>query len=131
MDASDPQAIVRAFLDAMGARELEQAKSMLAPHFWMEFPGPVRFTELEALIEWSKPRYRSIGKTYDRFESVPQNGQTENGPTVVWCVGRLHGQWPDGHPFSGIRFVDRFTVEHGKLVDQTVWNDLAETLRSD
>lgn len=98
---------------------------MLAPGFWMEFPGPVRFTELEQLVAWSKPRYRSIGKTYERFESVPGDGQT-----VVWCSGRLHGQWPDGRDFDGIRFVDRFTVRGGKLLDQTVWNDLAETLQS-
>ena len=127
MDAADPQACVRAFLDAMGDRTLEKAQALLAPGFWMEFPGPVRFTELEALVAWSKPRYLSIGKTYDRFESVVSHQQ--NGQTVVWCVGRLHGQWPDGREFSGIRFVDRFTVKQGKLLDQTVWNDLAETLQ--
>ncbi len=35
---------------------------------------------------------------------------------------------PDGSPYSGIRFIDRFTVRAGTLVDQNVWNDMAEVL---
>jgi hypothetical protein len=34
--------------------------------------------------------------------------------------------WPDGTPFEGIRFIDRFTIRDGKLADQLVWNDIAE-----
>lgn len=117
----DAQICVRSFLDAMGARDLDAARQWLAPEFAMEFPGPVRFTKLEELIEWSQPRYRQVIKTYERFESV-----WEMETTTVWCHGTLNGQWPDGRPFEGIRFVDRFTVSHGKLLDQTVWNDLAE-----
>lgn len=30
--------------------------------------------------------------------------------------------------YAGIRFIDRFTVRDGKLVDQNVWNDMAEVL---
>jgi len=117
----DAQACVRSFLDAMGARDLDAARQWLAPEFEMEFPGPVRFRRLEDLIEWSRPRYRQINKTYERFESVWQMETT-----TVWCHGTLNGEWPDGRPFEGIRFVDRFTVAHGRLLDQTVWNDLAE-----
>ena len=36
----------------------------------------------------------------------------------------LSGEWPDGEVFSGIRFVARFTIRGGRLVDQAVWNDL-------
>lgn len=32
----------------------------------------------------------------------------------------------DGRAFSDVRFVGRFTVRDGRLVDQAVWNDLAE-----
>ncbi|MFK7967111.1 MAG: tautomerase family protein [Burkholderiaceae bacterium] len=117
----DAQACVRAFLDAMGARDLAAARQWLAPDFTMEFPGPVRFQQLEELFEWSRPRYSEIIKTYERFESAWQMDTT-----TVWCHGTLNGKWPDGRPFQGIRFVDRFTVRHGQLIDQTVWNDLAE-----
>jgi hypothetical protein len=33
-----------------------------------------------------------------------------------------------GEKYSGIRFIDRFTVRDGKLADQMVWNDMAEVL---
>lgn len=118
MSASD---VVRAYLAAMEARDLPLAQSMLAPGFWMQFPGPATFTSLQQLIEWAKPRYRFVKKAYDRFDEAP----AAKG-TIVYCYGTLGGEWPDGSVFGGIRFIDRFTVAGGKLVDQTVWNDLAE-----
>ena len=47
------------------------------------------------------------------------------GPVMFTSLAQLI-EWPDGAAFSGIRFIDRFTVADGKLADQTVWNDLAE-----
>jgi hypothetical protein len=113
--------IVRAFLDTMEARDLVRAKRFLAPDFAMIFPGGQRFTTIEALIEWAKPRYRWVKKRYDRFDAA-------QGPTAthVYCFGTLYGEWPDGKSFEGIRFIDRFTVRAGKLVDQMVWNDMGE-----
>jgi hypothetical protein len=46
----------------------------------------------------------------------------------MYCYGTLYGELLDGTPYSGIRFIDRFTVKDGKLVDQMVWNDMAEVL---
>ncbi len=45
---------------------------------------------------------------------------------MVYCTGTLEGQWLDGSAFAGIRFIDRFEVEAGRIVRQDVWNDLAE-----
>ena len=108
---------VRRYLETMERRDLAAAKAMLAPGFFMTFPGGRRFDTLEALVEWARERYRSARKTYERFDAAGD---------VVYCFGTLHGEWPDGKPCSGIRFIDRFTVLDGKLVDQMVWNDLAE-----
>lgn len=113
--------IVRAYLDTMEARDLVRAKRFLAPEFAMVFPGGDRFTTLEALIDWAKPRYRWVKKRYDRFDAA----QGETG-TAVYCYGTLYGEWNDGTAFDGIRFIDRFMVRGGKLIDQQVWNDLAE-----
>ena len=116
-----PNQLVQGYLAAMEARDLPRAQSMLAPGFTMQFPGPVTFTALAQLIEWAKPRYRFVNKTYQRFDAAlaPEGA-------VVYCFGTLAGEWPDGVAFAGIRFIDRFTVANGKLMDQTVWNDLAE-----
>lgn len=120
----DPVALVGYFLEQMQARNIEAARACLHPSFSMVFPGNVRFTRLEELIAWARPRYQDIGKRIERCEVAGADG----GTCVVWCFGTLHGRWPGGEAFDGIRFVDRFTVADGLLVSQQVWNDLAETL---
>lgn len=120
--SDDPAAaLVRRFLDAMERRDLEGARALLAPGFTMTFPGGARFEGLEDLVAWAAPRYRFVRKRYDRFDVAP----APDG-TAVYCFGTLEGEWPDGTAFSGVRFIDRFLMRDGRLVDQRVWNDLAE-----
>jgi ketosteroid isomerase-like protein len=116
-----PEDTVRRYLAAMEARDLHAARALLAPDFTMEFPGPVNMTSLDELLAWAKPRYRFVRKTHERFDTCPGEHVT-----VVYCFGTLGGEWPDGTAFSGIRFIDRFTVRNGLLTDQTVWNDVGE-----
>ncbi len=111
-------AIVRAFLRALEARDLARARALLAPGFAMTFPGGVRMQSLEELIAWAAPRYRFVKKSFERFETC--------GGGVVYCFGTLAGEWPDGRPFAGIRFIDRFELSEGRILRQDVWNDLAE-----
>jgi ketosteroid isomerase-like protein len=122
--SNDPARIVRDYLAAMERRDLAAAQSMLAPGFSMLFPGGKRFETLEALVEWAKPRYKRALKAYDHFDVAPQS----DGSAVVYCFGTLHGELNDGTPYSGIRFIDRFTVRDGRLADQRVWNDMGEVL---
>lgn len=119
---------VRDYLAAMEARDLDRARRLLKPGFTMEFPGPVRMSSLDELLAWAKPRYRFARKTYERYDSC-----AADGTTVVYCFGTLSGEWLDGKPFAGIRFIDRFTLRDGLLADQTVWNDMGEfrTARAD
>lgn len=116
----NPEQAVRRYLEAMERRDLAAAKALLAPGFHMVFPGGRRFDTLEALVEWAADRYRSARKTYERFDACDE---------AVYCFGTLHGERLDGTPYSGIRFIDRFTVREGRLVDQQVWNDMGEALR--
>ena len=117
----DPVEIVRAYLDAMEARELAVAEGLLGPGFTMTFPGTGPMTTLADLVEWAKDRYRFVTKTYEAFEAFPSDGAA-----VVYTRGTLSGEWPDGSAFSGIRFIDRFALRDGKIVRQDVWNDIAE-----
>lgn len=116
-----PEEIVRRYLEAMERRDLAEAKRWLAPGFHMVFPGNRRFDTLEELVASAKGRYRSAKKIYERFDC---------SASEIYCYGTLHGELLDGTPYSGIRFIDRFTVRDGKLVDQQVWNDMAEVLGS-
>lgn len=116
-----PGELVRDFLAAMEARDLDRARGFLAEDFEMTFPGGVRFTALEDLVAWAKDRYRGVTKTIEAVEELPAAGAT-----VVYCHGTLAGEALDGTPFAGIRFIDRFEITAGKLCRQAVWNDLAE-----
>ncbi|TVR08825.1 MAG: DUF4440 domain-containing protein [Salinarimonadaceae bacterium] len=118
----DPAKIVRAFLDAMQERDLDRACAFLAPDFAMTFPGDARMTRLEDLVAFSASRYRSVRKTYERFDVAPGGERA-----IVYCFGTLSGEWPDGTPFSDVRFIDRFEIEKGAIVRQQVWNDIADT----
>lgn len=117
----DPKDIVLAYLSAMEAREIETARAMLGEGFSMTFPGTAPMTSLEELLDWARPRYRYVTKTYEGYDAMPSGDGA-----VVYCRGALTGEWPDGTAFSGIRFIDRFELSDGKITRQDVWNDIAE-----
>jgi 4-oxalocrotonate tautomerase family enzyme len=117
----DPCDVIRAYLAAMEARDIETARAMLGEGFVMNFPAAPGLKTLEQLIEWAKPRYKFVKKTYDNFEAL-QSGAL----TIVYSIGTLHGEWLDGTPFEGIRFIDRFELVEGRITRQDVWNDMAE-----
>ncbi len=116
-----PVEVVRQYLYAMESRDLDGAESYLADGFTMTFPGGAVFHRAQELVDWAMDRYRWVKKIYQRFDEAP----AEDG-VVVTCFGTLHGEWPDGEAFEGIRFIDRFTVRAGKILDQMVWNDMGE-----
>jgi len=117
----DPAITVRAYLDAMEERDLARAETMLGDGFKMIFPGAAPMTKLQELVDWSRPRYHFVKKTYTGFDVVQSDGQQ-----VVFARGTLSGEWPDGTGFGGVRFIDRFELKEGKIIRQDVWNDLAE-----
>lgn len=109
------------FLAALEARDLDRARGFIGDEFAMTFPGGVRFTTFEDLLAWAAPRYRRIAKAIDRVEEAPL------GETVAVCIsGTLHGERPDGTPFEGVRFIDRFETCGGLITAQEVWNDMGE-----
>lgn len=113
--------VVQSFLQALQDHDLTTAEAYLHADFQMHFPGGVVMNTLEESRLWAKNRYQSIHKQYEPMEESWQ-GDT----TVVFCHGTLHGTWPDGQRFEGIRFMDRLATQDGLIVRQDVWNDLAE-----
>ena len=118
-----PRRVVEVFLAQLEARD-PRAAGFLAPGARIVFPGGREFGSLEMLAAWATTRYRTVRKTIDRIEELPVDGA---GITTVYCFGTLAGDWLDGRPFTGVRFIDRFEVDDaGLIVDQKVWNDLGE-----
>lgn len=117
-----PWEVVEEFLAAYGAGRLADAARRLHPDVRMIFPGGREYTDLGELAAVSATRYRFVDKHRDHYDSV-------EGPdsAVVFSTGRLHGENLHGVAFDHVRYVDRFVVRDGLIVEQRVWNDLAET----
>ena len=120
-DANAPVEVVRAFLAALQARDVQTAQRLLAPNARIVVPGGRVVGSVREIVANSSARYRAIGKDIERFDVVASADRV-----VVYCLGTLRGAWPDGTAFHGIRFVDRFELRDGRIVLQEVWNDAAE-----
>lgn len=122
---TDPAvAIAEAYLAAMEARDLELARSFVTQgDLDLVFPGGRHFTRIEDIVANSGGRYAKIGKTITR-----RNAWSEGTVTHVLIAGALHGVWPDGTDFDGIRFIDLFALQDGLITRQEVWNDAGERL---
>ena len=117
--------IVEAYLTASMIPDPEAAAVYMAPGTVITFTGGREFDHPRGPAGFNDKRYRWVKKKMDRFDVCPGDGET-----VVYSVGTLYGEWHDGTPFEGNRYVDRFVVRGGKIVQMDVWNDSAERLLS-
>ncbi len=112
---------VKAFLDALGRRDLEAANGYLGNGFRMTVTGGHVFTSPGEFAAFSKGRHKGAKKLTDTYDVIPGDDAT-----VVYAMGSMSGTWNDGTNFEGVRYIDRFEVAHGKIVDMRVWSDMAE-----
>jgi hypothetical protein len=115
--------IVDAFLEASMRPDPELAATFMAPDIRITFTGGRVFGHPREATAFNAARYRWVKKKIERNDVVP--GRDE---VIVYNLGTLYGEWPDGTPFEGNRYVDRFVVRGGLIVSQEVWNDSAERM---
>ncbi|MCR9255684.1 MAG: nuclear transport factor 2 family protein [Alphaproteobacteria bacterium] len=125
MTASQNRAcdLVRRYLAAMERRDLDEARRYLGAGARFVFPGGRRFSSVDEIVANSTGRYSRIEKT---IHDVDATGNDEQALVII--SGVLNGVFEDGEAFEAIRFIDRFLLRRGKIVDQRVWNDTAEHL---
>ncbi len=122
-DAARDTEIVRVYLETHMIPDPEAAARYVAPNFELTFTGGRKFDTPTGATGFNARRYKWVKKKMERFETVP--GEDE---TIVYSLGTLYGEWPDGTPFEGNRYIDRFVVRDGLIVSQDVWNDSADRL---
>lgn len=120
MSAKD---LIQKFLRTMENRELEAAEAMMAEDAVIIFPPDKRFSSQAEMVASAKGRYQWIKKTFDQIDAFTRDDGTE----VVYIMGTLYGENNHGVEFEGIRYIDRFVVRENKIIEQHVWNDLAES----
>lgn len=116
-------AIVEAYLTASMIPDPDAAAACMAPGTVITFTGGRAFDHPRGPTGFNAKRYRWVKKKMDRFDVCPGDGET-----VVYSIGTLYGEWKDGTPFEGNRYVDRFVVRNGKITKMDVWNDSAERI---
>ena len=116
-----PVTVVKSFLDAMRRRDFAAMEKLMAPEFKMTVSGSSVFKHPREFAAQSGKRQKSARKTTDRYDEIP----TVDGG-VVFAMGSMAGEWLNGTTYSGVRYIDRFEVKHGKIVDMNVWSDMSE-----
>jgi ketosteroid isomerase-like protein len=120
-DTAEAAALVERFLVASMVPDPETASTFMSSDVDITFTGGRKFKHPRDATAFNAMRYKWVKKKMERTDVSPGNGET-----IVYNTGTLYGEWHDGTPFEGNRYVDRFVVRDGKIVKMDVWNDSAE-----
>ena len=120
-----PVQIVGEYLRLLMIPDPAAASALIAPDLRIRFTGNRAMGHPSECSAFNAKRYAWVKKRIERTEVVGGGSDEE---TVVYSLGTLHGAWPDGTPFEDNRYVDRYVVRHGLIVQMDVWNDSAEWL---
>ena len=124
-EPTTPAAIVDEYLRLLMIPDPAAARRFVAPTLQIRFTGGRVMRDPAECAAFNAGRYRWVKKRVAATETVA-GGTPEC--TVVYSLGTLYGEWPDGTPFEGNRYVDRYEVGHGLITQMDVWNDSAEWL---
>ena len=115
--------VVERFLVASMVPDPVEAARYISDELRITFTGGRPYRHPRETAAFNARRYKWVKKKMERTDVAPGKGET-----IVYNTGTLYGEWPDGTPFEGNRYVDRFVVRGGKIVETDVWNDSAERL---
>ena len=115
--------IVEAYLDASMIPDPVEAARYIAADLVFTFTGGRCFDHPRDAAAFNAKRYQWVKKRRERSDASFSQGEV-----IVYNIGTLYGAWPDGTPFDGNRYVDRFVIRDGFIVKMDVWNDSAERL---
>jgi ketosteroid isomerase-like protein len=122
-ETAEAAEIVERFLEASMVPDPDEAARYIAADLKITFTGGREYTHPRQTAGFNAKRYRWVKKKMQRTDVVAADCET-----IVYNTGTLFGEWPDGAPFEGNRYVDRFVVRGGKIVQMDVWNDSAERI---
>ncbi len=122
-------AVVNEFLRLIMLPDPVAASHYTAPGMKILFTGGRPMSAPAECTNFNASRYKWVKKRIERTETViaGSNGAMHD-EFVVYSLGTLYGEWPDGTPFEGNRYVDRYVVNSGLITHMDVWNDSAEWL---
>ena len=123
--AASAAGIVDEFLRVIMIPDPEGARRFVSPELRIRFTGNRAMSDPAECTAFNRSRYKWVKKRFEATEVV--EGATP-AHAIVYNRGTLHGEWLDGTPFEGNRYVDRYELRGGLIVKMDVWNDSAEWL---
>ena len=121
--------LVNEFLRLIMIPDPAAASRFTDPALKIIFTGKRTMREPAECTKFNASRYKWVKKRIERTDVViPSADESARGETVVYSIGTLYGEWPDGQAFEGNRYVDRYVVKNGLITQMDVWNDSAEWL---
>ena len=120
-----PKEIVEEFLRIIMIPDPQGARAFVSPDLRIRFTGAREMRDPSECSAFNASRYKWVKKRFEQTDVVCGDNADE---TIVYNIGTLYGEWPDGQPFAGNRYVDRYVVRQGKIVQMDVWNDSAERM---
>lgn len=118
-----PKDIVEEFLRVIMIPDPEAARAFVSPELRIRFTGAREMRDPSECSAFNASRYKWVKKRFEQTDVVVGASSDE---AIVYNIGTLYGEWPDGQAFEGNRYVDRYVVRQGKIVQMDVWNDSAE-----
>ena len=119
--------VVNEFLRLIMIPDPASASRYTSPKIQILFTGKRAMREPAECTKFNASRYKWVKKRIESTETVLFNPEADKlGDTVVYSLGTLYGEWSDGTPFEGNRYVDRYVVRDGLITHMDVWNDSAE-----
>lgn len=117
--------IVDEFLRLIMIPDPDAARRFVAPDLRIRFTGNRMMSDPSECTAFNRSRYKWVKK---RFEATEVIAGATSVHAIVYNRGTLYGEWLDGTAFQGNRYVDRYEVRGGLIVQMDVWNDSAEWL---
>ncbi len=117
--------VVDEFLRLIMIPDPVAARRYTAAGMRIRFTGGRAMSDPTECTKFNASRYKWVKKRIERTEVVIGSAGT-GADTVVYSLGTLYGEWPDGSAFEGNRYVDRYVVRAGLITEMDVWNDSAE-----
>lgn len=115
---------VQEFNRCINTRDLPGAKALAGTPLTLTFPGDLVFTDLDTLFAWLGSRFKQATFAVAHHDAVPDSGVVR-----IYAQGLMHGALADGFEFAGVRFIDRYWVQDGKIIAKEAWSDMGDLLR--
>ncbi|MDB4837688.1 hypothetical protein OAH87_04390 [Marinomonas sp.] len=113
--------IVSNFLEASMVPDPEKAATFMSEDVQITFTGRRDMKSTIEITQFNRARYSWVKKLIKQYDVVQKEDHC-----VVYSIGYLYGEWPDGKAFHGNRYTDRFEVKGGLITKMDVLNDSAE-----